>query len=279
MTTESAQSVDSAGSEVKRPCVLVFAGADPSGGAGIQADIEAIASLGAHPMCVITALTVQDNDHVYSVHPVPALLIQQQAQALINKIEISAVKIGIVGSQENAEAIAELIFALKMNQPDLPVVLDPVLASGNGEALAADDALQAIAALYGVTTLITPNLLEAAVLCGGDRRLEMQVESLLLVCQHALIKGGHASGDAVVNRWFTEGTSRTWSWPRLPGQFHGSGCTLASAIAALLANGQPMADAIDLGQAYCQQTLDTSYAIALGQRIPNRALSLLDEAS
>lgn len=259
-----------------RPCVLVFAGADPSGGAGIQADIEAISSLGAHPMCVITALTVQDNDHVHSVHPVPALLIQQQAQALINKIEISAVKIGIVGNLANAEAIAELVYGLKQGQPNLPVVLDPVIASGNGDELAVDDALESISLLYGVATLITPNLIEAALLCGGDRRLETQVETLLLVCEHALIKGGHDINETVVNRWFTEGASRTWSWPRLPGSFHGSGCTLASAIAALLANGQPMADAIDLGQAYCQQTLETSYAIALGQRIPNRALSLLE---
>lgn len=263
--------------DVTRPCVLVFAGADPSGGAGIQADIETIASLGAHALCVITALTVQDNDHVHSVHPVPALLVQQQAQALINKIEISAVKIGIVGNQENAQAIAELVYALKQNQPNLPVVLDPVLASGNGDDLASDDAMQSMAALYGVATLITPNLVEAALLCGGDRRLETQVESLLLVCEHALIKGGHDLSETVVNRWFTEGTSRTWSWPRLPGAFHGSGCTLASAIAALLANGQPMADAIDLGQAYCQQTLESSYAIAVGQRIPNRALSLLED--
>ncbi len=262
---------------MKRPCVLVFAGADPSGGAGIQADIEAISTLGAHPLSVITALTVQDNDRVFSVHPVPALLVQQQAQALINKIEIAAVKIGIVGTRENAETIAELVHALRLRQPGLPVVLDPVLASGNGDALAIDDAMQTIGPLLSVTTLLTPNLPEAAVLCGGERRLNAQVEALLCVCRHVLIKGGHGHEEQVTNRWYTEGASRAWVWPRFPGAFHGSGCTLASAIAALLANGQSMADATDLAQAYCQQALETAYAIADGQRIPNRSVSLLEE--
>ncbi len=261
-----------------RPCVLVFSGADPSGGAGIQADIEAISTLGAHPLSVITALTVQDNDRVFSIHPVPALLVQQQAQALINKIDISAVKIGIVGNRANAEAIADLINALRLRQPDLPVVLDPVFASGQGDALAIDDALQTIGPLLTVATLLTPNLPEAAMLCGGDRRLDTQVEALLCVCRHVLIKGGHALDDKVTNRWFTEGSSRSWVWPRLPETFHGSGCTLAAAIAALLANGHSMMDAIDLAQTYCQQTLETSYAIADGQRIPNRSVSLLEES-
>ena len=260
-----------------RPCVLVFAGADPSGGAGIQADIESISTLGAHPLTVITALTVQDNDHVFSVHPVPALLIRQQAQALINKIDIAAVKIGIVGNRANAEVIADLLNALRSRQPDLPVVLDPVLASGNGDALAIDDAMEIIGPLLSVTTLLTPNLPEAAVLCGGERRVNAQAEALLCVCRHVLIKGGHGQEEEVTNRWFTEGTSRTWVWPRLPGSFHGSGCTLASAIAALLANGQGVEDAIDLAQVYCQQALETSYAIAAGQRIPNRSVSLLEE--
>jgi hydroxymethylpyrimidine/phosphomethylpyrimidine kinase len=260
-----------------RPCVLVFAGSDPSGGAGIQADIESITTLGAHPLSVITALTVQDNDRVFSIHPVPAALVQQQAKALLDKFEIAAVKIGIVGNRANAEAIADLLHELKLRLPDLQVVFDPVLASGHGDALAAENAVQAIAPLLGVATLVTPNLPEAVALCGGERRLDTQVESLLLVCPHVLVKGGHGTGDKVTNRWFTEGASRSWNWPRLPGAFHGTGCTLASAIAALLANGQSMLDAIDLAQAYCHQALETSYAIAPGQRIPNRSVSLLED--
>jgi hydroxymethylpyrimidine/phosphomethylpyrimidine kinase len=256
-----------------RPSVLVFAGADPSGGAGIQADGQAIAALAAHPLSVITALTIQDNDRVFSVHPVPVLLVQQQAQALLNKIAISAIKIGIVANRANAEAIAAIVQQLRQQQPDLPVVFDPVLASGHGDALAVGDAVQAIAPLIEIATLITPNLPEASALCGGDRRAESQADALLRRgCRHVLIKGGHGPADGnVVNRWFSEGVSRSWNWPRLPGAFHGSGCTLASAIAALLANGNTMEHSIDLAQAYCQRALESSYAIADGQRIPNRS--------
>jgi hydroxymethylpyrimidine/phosphomethylpyrimidine kinase len=261
---------------MNRPCVLVFAGSDPSGGAGIQADIEAIATLGAHPLSVITALTVQDNDRVYSVHPVPAQLIQQQAQALLNKIQIAAIKVGIVGNRANAEAIADLIKILKVRQPDLPVIVDPVLASGHGDALAVENAVAALAPLLSVATLLTPNLPEAAALCSGDRRLDTQVDTLLRSSPHVLIKGGHGDEDKITNRWFTHGVTRSWTWPRLPGTFHGTGCTLASAIAALLANGQPMVDAIDLAQAYCHEALESAYAIAEGQRIPNRSVSLVE---
>jgi hydroxymethylpyrimidine/phosphomethylpyrimidine kinase len=259
---------------MNRPCVLVFAGTDPSGGAGIQADIQAIAALGAHALSVVTALTIQDNDRVFAVHPVPVLLLQQQTQALLNKFEISAIKIGIVANLVNAEAIAAIIQKLKEKQPDLPVVFDPVLASGHGDALALGDALQALAPLIDIATLITPNLLEAAALSGGDRRADTQAETLMRRgCRHVLIKGGHGPVDQkVINRWYGEGESRSWSWPRLAGSFHGSGCTLAAAIAALLAGGKNMEEAIDRAQTYSQKALESSYTIAAGQRIPNRFL-------
>jgi hydroxymethylpyrimidine/phosphomethylpyrimidine kinase len=259
---------------MNRPCVLVFAGNDPSGGAGIQADIQAIAALGAHALSVITALTIQDNDRVFAVHPVPALLLQQQTQALLNKFEISAVKIGIVANIANAETIAGIIQKLKEKQPDLPVVFDPVLASGHGDALALGDALQALSPLIDIATLITPNLPEAAALSGGDRRADTQAETLLRRgCPHVLIKGGHgAAGQKVVNRWYSESESRSWSWPRLEGSFHGSGCTLAAAISALLACGKSMEEAIDLAQIYSHKALESAYPIGAGQLIPNRFL-------
>lgn len=260
-----------------RPSVLVFSGADPSGGAGMQADVQAIAALGAHPLSVITALTIQDNDRVFAVHPVPALLIQQQAQALLNKIEIAAVKIGIVANRANADAIVEIVQKLREKQPDLPVVFDPVLASGHGDALSVEDAVRVITPLIAIATLVTPNLMEAGALSSGDRRAEAQAASLLHSgCGHVLIKGGHGAADQkVVNRWFAADDSRSWSWPRLPGAFHGSGCTLASAIAALLATGHSMADAIDQAQTYCQQALESSYAISEGQRIPDRSVAAI----
>jgi hydroxymethylpyrimidine/phosphomethylpyrimidine kinase len=257
-----------------KPCVLVFAGSDPSGGAGLQADIQAITALGAHPLPIVTVLTVQDNNHVFAAHPVPAALVKQQAQALLDKIGIATVKIGIVGNRANAEAIADIINTLRRKQPDLPVVLDPVLASGHGHALGVEDAAQALAPLLPIATLVTPNLPEANVLCQGERRLDAQAESLLQQgCRHVLIKGGHATGPEVVNRWFTQGDFRSWTWPRLIDSYHGSGCTLAAATAALLINGRSMPDALALAQAYCHQALISSFEIGAGQRIPDRSIA------
>lgn len=256
---------------MRKPSVLVFAGSDPSGGAGLQADVQTIAALGAHPLSAVTSLTIQDNDRVYAVHPIPAALLRQQVQALIDKIEIVAVKVGIVGNRTNAETIAEIVMELRNRQPTLPLVVDPVLASGQGDALAVDDAVKTLDPLIAIATLVTPNLPEATVLSGGDRRSDSQADALLAKgCAHVLIKGGHAQDDKVVNRWFTQGEFRSWTWPRLPGTFHGSGCTLASAIAALLAQGKAMPEAIEDAQAYTHQALEHAYAIADGQRIPSR---------
>ena len=247
-----------------RPVVLVFAGLDPSGGAGLAADIMAIAAQGAHALPVITALTVQDNDRVFAVEPVAPELLRRQAQALIDKVVISAVKIGIPGSAANAAVIAQLIAQLRLARPDLPVVLDPVLASGHGDVLSRDDAVLALAPLLRVSTVIVPNGPEALAL-GGEENLRAQG------CKNVLVTGGHGDGEAIINRWFdANGGEREWRWQRLPGAFHGSGCTLASAIAARLALGQALPEALDLAQAYCHAALADAYAIAPGQLIPQR---------
>lgn len=259
-----------------RPCVLVFAGVDPSGGAGITADIEAIGAAGAHPLTAITTLTVQDNDRVRSVHPVASSLIRQQAQALIDKIPIAAVKIGIVANRANAEAIAAIVRDLRLAKPALPVVFDPVLGSGHGDALSADDPVEAIAPLFTVATLATPNLVEAARLCIGETDIDAQATMLLARgCPNILIKGGHAQdGGQIVNRWYGKGKSERaiWRWNRLPGAYHGSGCTLASAIAGRLACGDALPDALLAAQEYTQRTLESAYAIAGGQGIPERRI-------
>lgn len=245
-----------------RPCVLLCAGLDPSGGAGIQADIEAVSAQGAHALPLVTALTVQDNNAVREVVPVDAGVLLRQAAVLADTMPIHAVKIGIPGNRENAEAIAGIVRMLRVRRPGLPVVLDPVLASGRGDSLARGDALAALAPLLAVTTLVVPNLPEAAAL-GIDGRTP-------LPCPHVLVTGGHAEGADVVNRWLSAAGAREWRWPRLRGEFHGSGCTLASSIAARLALGDTMAQALELGQRYCDRTLAHAYTIAPGQRIPRR---------
>ena len=246
------------------PVVLVFAGLDPSGGAGIAADLTAIAAQGAHALPVVTALTVQDHNRVYDVVPVDSSLLARQAQALIDSVHIGAVKLGIPGNRANAEAIAALVNQLRQRDPTLPVVLDPVLASGHGDALSRGDALAALAPLLAVATLVVPNLREADAL--GQ-----------LACPHVLVTGGHGDGPQVVNRWRgqDQDQEQEWRWPRLAGEFHGSGCTLAAAIAARLALGESMADALERGQSYTHQSLAQSFAIGAGQRIPQRLPSLL----
>ncbi|MES2106932.1 MAG: hydroxymethylpyrimidine/phosphomethylpyrimidine kinase [Pseudomonadota bacterium] len=259
---------------MQRPCVLVFAGSDPSGGAGIQADVQAIAAQGAHALTVITALTVQDNNRVHAVHAVSPELVWQQAQALIASLPIAAVKLGIAGSRANSLVIADVIRSIKLTQPGLPVVLDTVLGSGHGDALAVDNAIDVIAPLLQVATLITPNLPEAALLHpAADSLLEQARHLLQNGCVDVLLKGGHGSSELVSNRWLSKGADgwrKEWMWPRLQGEFHGSGCTLAAAIAAQLALGRAMDDALENGQAYCQQALTAAFVIGAGQLIPAR---------
>ncbi len=261
-----------------RPCVMVFAGLDCSGGAGIQADIEAIGAIGSHPLPVATALTVQDNDRVFAVNPVDAAIWRHQVDVLLEKMPIAVIKIGAIGNRANADALALLITQLRKKQPELAVVLDTVLGSGNGDLLTEGRAEHVLAPLIPLATLVTPNLPEAARLSPDASSIEAQAQNLLAMgAAHVLIKGGH-SDDArqVVNHWFTKGTAKSWAWERLPGTFHGSGCTLASVFSGLLAQGMEMGDVLEKGQKICQKMLGESYAIAEGQRIPNRHVGLED---
>jgi hydroxymethylpyrimidine/phosphomethylpyrimidine kinase len=233
--------------------VLVFSGLDPSGGAGIAADLTAIAAQGVHALPVITALTVQDQNRVHDVEAVDAGMLLRQARALIDALRIDAVKIGIPGSRANAGAIAAIVTRLRVRDPGLPVVLDPVLASGHGDALTRDDALAALAPLLPLVTVLTPNLAEARAIDASQ-------------CRHVLVTGGHGEGPLVLNRW----QDREWRWERLPGEFHGSGCTLAAAIAARLALGESVETALERAQAYVQRALAGAFCVGPGQRIPRR---------
>ena len=160
-------------------------------------------------------------------------------------------------------------------------MLDPVLASGHGDVLTREDAIQIIAPLRKIATLITPNTLEAYKLTHKQteqnaseiQSIEQQADLLMQDSPHVLIKGGHAQDENVINRWFNQEQQRSWSWPRLQGEFHGSGCTLASAIAAGLAQGWSMETSLDKAQLYTQQALESAFAIAAGQLIPQRTLS------
>jgi hydroxymethylpyrimidine/phosphomethylpyrimidine kinase len=257
------------------PIVLTFAASDPSSGAGLQADILTIASMGCHPLTVVTAITVQDTSGVDDVQAIDAELVMNQARTLLEDMPVAAFKIGLLGSVENIAAIAEVI----SDYPDIPLVFDPVLSSGRGDELANEDMLDAMRELLlPQTTILTPNSLEARRLIQDEDNeednpdlLECAKRIIQLSCEYVLITGTHENTPKVINSLYGErGLIRSDSWARLPGIYHGSGCTLASAIAALLANGLPMEEAVREAQEYTWETLKYGFRPGMGQHIPDR---------
>ena len=248
---------------------MVFAGLDPSGAAGIQADIEAIASLGAHAAPLITAVTIQNTAQFLRLELVNPAFFREQARRILDDMPIAGFKIGLIGSA----AIAEVIQEVLDDHPDLPTVLDPVLASGSGTPLADSATLAAIKNLLPYTTLSTPNSLELRRLTDQPTSsLASAVQRLIdLGAKHVLVTGTHEATDEVRNSLYgPEGLVHAWPWERLPGEYHGSGCTLAAACAALLARGVPLVDAVEEAQAYTWEALRTGHQIGRGQKHPNR---------
>jgi hydroxymethylpyrimidine/phosphomethylpyrimidine kinase len=254
--------------------VLVFAASDPSSGAGIQADLLTLASLGCHPLTAITALTVQDTVGVRSVHPTPADLLEQQARTVLEDMPVAAFKIGVLGSLENIVTVAEIV----SDYPEIPLVFDPVLASGRGDNLSGEEMIAAMRdLLLPQTTLLTPNAPEARRLAENDED-EQEPETALcarrlldLGVQHVLVTGTHENTPEVINTLYgAEGVIRSDRWPRLPGSYHGSGCTLASAIAGMLAGGASIEEAVRDAQDYTWQTLSHGFRGGMGQFIPDR---------
>jgi hydroxymethylpyrimidine/phosphomethylpyrimidine kinase len=256
------------------PLVLVFAASDPSSGAGVQADMLTLASLGCHPLTAITALTVQDTVGVQSVQPVSAELLEQQARTLLEDMPVAAFKIGVLGSVENILAISEIV----SDYPETPLILDPVLASGRGDELSGDNMIAAMRdMLLPQTTIITPNSLEVRRLAESDEddsepSLETCAGRLLeLGTQYVLVTGTHENTLQVVNTLYgPDGIVRRDRWERLPGSYHGSGCTLASAIAGAIAGGASIEDAVRDAQDYTWQTLKNGFHAGMGQMIPDR---------
>jgi hydroxymethylpyrimidine/phosphomethylpyrimidine kinase len=260
---------------VSPPVVMTLSGNDPTGGAGIAADIETLISLGCRPAPVITALTVQNTHNIQTLSPVDYELVLYQARAVLADLPVAAFKIGVLGNVDNAATLHELLLAW----PNIPVVLDPVLAAGGGTSLADEELIEAIRELLvPLTTVLTPNSHEARRLAPEADTLEACGMALLARgCRYVLLTGGHEPGAEVINTLY--GNNRrleSWRWPRLPDSYHGSGCTLASAIAALIAQIQPpgsepsLLSALYQAQQYVWRALQTSHRIGSGQLLPNR---------
>ena len=264
------------------PVVMVFAGCDSTGGAGIQADIETLASMGCHAAPVITAITVQDTQQVQGYTAIDAALVIAQARAVLEDMPVAAFKIGLLGSVENIAAIAEII----SDYPDIPLVFDPIVASGRGDELANEDMLGAMCELLlPQTTILTPNSIEARRLIQDEENdeddpdLEECAKRILRMgCEYVLVTGTHEHTPKVINTLYgSRGVIRSDNWPRLSGIYHGSGCTLAAAIAALLANGLPMEEAVKEAQEFTWQALQFGFRPGMGQHIPDRLFWARDD--
>jgi hydroxymethylpyrimidine/phosphomethylpyrimidine kinase len=253
----------------KIPIVLVFAGHDPCGGAGIQADVEALASQGCHAATILTALTVQDTRDVQDFRPLDAVDVIAQARAVLEDMPVAVFKLGMLGSVRNIEAIHTIL----SDYPEIPVVLDPVLASGGGTDLGGPELAEAMRILLlPMTTVLTPNTLEARALARGADTIEACAMSLLESgVDYVLVTGTHENTRHVDNRLYHDDRLlETFSWERLPDSYHGSGCTLASSLAGLLAQGLDPFAAAHEAQDYTWNALRQGYRPGLGQHLPNR---------
>ncbi len=257
------------------PLVMSFAATDPSGGAGLQADILTVSSMGCQPLSIVTAVTVQDTSGVDDIIPIDAECIEDQARTMLEDVPVAAFKIGLLGSVENIAVIAEIL----SDYPDIPMVLDPVLASGRGDEFVDEDMLDAMRELLiPQTTIITPNSIEARRLTldddneEDDPSLEECAKRLLRMgSEYVLITGTHEQTSQVSNTLYgRSGVISTENWQRLPHIYHGSGCTLSSALAALLAQNLDIKDASQEAQEYTWQTLHAGFRPGMGQYIPDR---------
>jgi hydroxymethylpyrimidine/phosphomethylpyrimidine kinase len=234
----------------------------------VQADVLTLAALGCHPLAVLTALTVQDTSGVARMQAIDAQWVEDQARRVLADIEVTAFKAGVLASAQNARMVARIA----AEYPGVPFVVDPVLASGRGDALADQEALQALRALVlPRTTILTPNSIEARRLAGARELADCARLLTERGCEYVLITGTHEAGAEVVNTLYdASGVVREDRWPRLPHEYHGSGCTLASAIAARLAHGVEPAQAAREAQHFTWGALAAAYKSGRGQRLPNR---------
>ena len=257
------------------PIVLTFAASDPSGGAGMQADILTLSAMGCHPLSVITAVTVQDTVGVDGILAMDSEWVADQARVVLEDMPVAAFKIGLLGSIENIAAIAEIV----SDYPDVPLILDPVLASGRGDELSSEDMTSALLEmLVPQTTLITPNSMEARRLATDESNDddaptldECAARLIAMGCEFVLITGTHEQTFEVVNTLYGEqGVLSSDKWQRLPGSYHGSGCTLGSAIAASVAHGMDLVSAVRDAQDFTWRSLKAGFRPGMGQYLPDR---------
>ena len=266
----------------KLPNVMTFSATDPTSGAGLQADILTIASLGCYPLSIVTGVSVQDTIGVRGLTAINAQLVNDQTRTILEDMEISVFKCGLLGSLENIKIIAEI----KEDYPEIPLIIDPVLASGRGDDLVNAEIMKAmLELLFPKSYLITPNSHEARKMVIKDNEnfedvsIDLCAERLkLLGCKNILITGADETTDKVINNLYeSSGELNPFYWDRLPGVYHGSGCTLASAISAYLALGFNLNKAVEQAQIYTWESLKNGSKPGKGQYIPDRLYEMMEE--
>jgi hydroxymethylpyrimidine/phosphomethylpyrimidine kinase len=247
--------------------VLVVAGSDSGGGAGIQADIMTVTMLGGHAATAITAITAQNSLGVQAAMPVPAEMVIRQIESVLVDIGTDAVKIGMIGSAETAEAVADLLSSLPA-----PMVFDPVMVATSGSTLADAATIAAFDKLMAAATLVTPNAPELAALTGLATGTMAELETAATALARrtgtaVLAKGGHLDGDKVIDLLVTpDGKIERWSAPRISGRStHGTGCTLASAIAFGLGRGLPLGAAVARARGFVRIAMLAAPGLGAGQ--------------
>ncbi|MCI0509479.1 hydroxymethylpyrimidine/phosphomethylpyrimidine kinase [Chromohalobacter marismortui] len=256
------------------PTVLVLAGHDPTSGAGLTADAEAIRACGGWPLTVPTALTVQTTRDVQRVMPCSRESIESACAALFADIEISAIKVGLIADRASLEAVIAVVRA----HPHLPLIVDPVMRAGGGSALVPDDNVAMFRErLLPLVDILTPNRQELARLSAlSGSEVDRVVALMSLGAQAILVTGADAweeetpVRDEVVHTLHTPDNSRQWRWPRLAGDYHGSGCTLAASLAARLACGESLIEACSQAQRVAWDSLVHAQRPGGGQALPDR---------
>ena len=256
------------------PRVMTFSATDPTSGAGLQADILTISSLGCHPVSIATGFTVQDTVGVNKLIPVDSELVNDQARFILEDMEVEIFKLGLLGSKENITTIAEII----SDYPDTPLIIDPVLASGRGDEFSDIEARNMMMELlFPESLLITPNSLEARQLVGNEEEsADISIDACVdrfkeMGCENILITGTHENTENVINTLYNSSNQVIpYHWDRLPGSYHGSGCTLTAAISAYYALGLSIDEAVEEAQHFTWQTLKNGFKPGMGQLIPNR---------
>lgn len=255
---------------------MCFSAHDATGGAGITADIEAINSQGCHASSIITCLTIQDTVDVSSLVPIDEDIVIQSARAVLEDMPVAAFKLGLMGSVDVIEAVHSILY----DYPEVPVVLDPVLASGAGTDLANGEIIDAIQALLlPLTHVLTPNTIEAAALVPEADTLVAMASGLMdRGCDHVLLTGTHDNQHHIINRLYHNHREiDSFEWPRLQHEYHGSGCTLAACLSALLALGLDPLSASREAQHFTWQSLKHAHRIGMGQYHPNRLFWVGDD--